>query len=259
MEPFATRNKLQPTLINGLLYFGLQAVLLSKYCVKAKITKLPIEQTGTVFPLGTKNYMMRKLLVVLLLGLWVAPVFAQVPKEEVLGVVFEQEERMIFIKSRPQQKYKHLGTVKAAKVLPSYKESILIEHMIKRVLKEYPKCDGLIFLDGSNLTQVDVIQFYGSPRSFRRINRKDPPKMDPANKNSVVQSLKGVQLFIQARPKQRFENLGVVYCPKGTKVQKEDERIKLILEEAKKNYKDFDGLIFSAGEDLCKAFVIKLK
>ena len=184
--------------------------------------------------------------------------FAQ-PQPEVNGVVFEEEELMIFIKSRPKEKYRILGQGGAAKVLPSYKQSIMVPHVIKRIKKEYPKADGLIFLDGSNLTKVDIIQFYDSPRAQRRINRKDPPKMNPANKVSVVQQEDGINLFISSRPQSRFDNLGTIYCPKGFKGQKEDDRIKAMVEEAKKNYKDFDGLIFNQGGDLCKAFVIKLR
>ena len=63
----------------------------------------------------------------------------------------------LFIKSKPVLEYEYLGTCKTS-ITWSAKASEAINVMIKKVKKDYPSADGVIFTD-ENLWQGDAIKF----------------------------------------------------------------------------------------------------
>ncbi len=72
--------------------------------------------------------------------------------------IAEQKEGLyIFLLSKPTTEYEYLGSVK--KVLAwSGKPEEMLNSMIKKVKKEYPKADGIVFTN-IDMDKADAIQF----------------------------------------------------------------------------------------------------
>lgn len=71
------------------------------------------------------------------------------------------EGYLIFAKSRPVKEYEHLGTIKGP-TIGSHEFDKLVASVIKKVKKEYPKADAILF-DGvirqTHNTRVSAIKF----------------------------------------------------------------------------------------------------
>lgn len=67
------------------------------------------------------------------------------------------EGKYIFILSKPTQQYKYLGSVKKTISLTGQPQE-LINSIVKKVKKEYPTADGIIFKD-LELSSADAIMF----------------------------------------------------------------------------------------------------
>ena len=75
------------------------------------------------------------------------------------ATVDQKEGLYIFILNKPTTQYEYLGSVK--KILAwSGKPEEMLNSMIRKVKKEYPKADGIIFTN-IDMDKADAIQFNG--------------------------------------------------------------------------------------------------
>ncbi len=68
---------------------------------------------------------------------------------------------LIFAKSKPVKDYEHLGTIKGP-TIGSHEFDRLVEQLVKKVRKQYPKADALLFdsvIRQTHNTRVSVIKF----------------------------------------------------------------------------------------------------
>ncbi len=71
--------------------------------------------------------------------------------------VDQKEGLYIFILNKPTSQYEYLGSVKKVLVLTGKPEEML-NSMIRKVKKEYPKAEGIIFTS-LDMDKADAIQF----------------------------------------------------------------------------------------------------
>lgn len=87
--------------------------------------------------------------------------FASFTSSEISDKSFAKAEQVegyyIFIMSKPVKEYEYLGTVKVG-VTWSGKPEENFNSILKRVKKDYPKADAIIFND-IDMKKVDAIQF----------------------------------------------------------------------------------------------------
>lgn len=77
--------------------------------------------------------------------------------EKSKSIVDQKEGLYIFILSKPVAEYEYLGSVK--KVLAwSGKPDEMLNSMIRKVKKDYPKADGIVFTS-VDMDKADAIQF----------------------------------------------------------------------------------------------------
>jgi hypothetical protein len=77
--------------------------------------------------------------------------------EKSKSIVDQKEGLYIFILSKPVTEYEYLGSVK--KVLAwTGKPDEMLNSMIRKVKKEYPKADGIVFTS-VDMDKADAIQF----------------------------------------------------------------------------------------------------
>lgn len=73
------------------------------------------------------------------------------------SIVDQKEGLYIFILSKPVAEYEYLGSVK--KILAwSGKPDEMLNSMIRKVKKDYPKADGIVFTS-IDMDKADAIQF----------------------------------------------------------------------------------------------------
>jgi hypothetical protein len=104
---------------------------------------------------------MKKMIIGLLAGIMLVTVVAfkaanYEPKKGTSEVELNQGV-YIFIHSKPVLEYEYKGTCKLG-VTWSGKASEAINGMIKKVKKDFPEADGIIFTD-ENLWQADAVKF----------------------------------------------------------------------------------------------------
>lgn len=104
---------------------------------------------------------MKKLIVAIgfLALIIIAPSFKEIkPTQDKASATVEQKQGLyIFIMSKPSLQYDYLGSVKKGLALTGQPEE-MINSMIKKVKKEYPKADGIIFTS-IELDKADAIIF----------------------------------------------------------------------------------------------------
>lgn len=77
-----------------------------------------------------------------------------------------------------------------------------------------------------------------------------------AQVEGVANDREGVVLFIESMPASQYRHLGTVECSTFSP-DDIDPLIDHVLKQARKNYEEFDALIFRPGMGLCKADAIK--
>jgi len=103
---------------------------------------------------------MNKLLIVIIIAL-VSFSFAD-PSNDEPGALAKVEKiggLYIYIRCQPVDHYESLGLFRGPKIVRSKNESFLVPKMLDRVRDKYPKANGVIFLTGKNLIEVEVIRF----------------------------------------------------------------------------------------------------
>ena len=96
----------------------------------------------------------------LFIGLMVAGIFLTAFKflaDKGAATVEQKEGLYIFICSKPTAEYEYLGSVKKSMAL-SGQPAEMLNSMIKKVKKDYPKADGIIFTS-PDMDKADAIQF----------------------------------------------------------------------------------------------------
>lgn len=103
------------------------------------------------------NQNLKVLLLMLCVAFSVIAAAKYEPENKDSAKVQQVEGYYTFILSKPVKEYTTVGTVEVGLTL-SGKPEQNFKSILKRVKKEYPKADGIIFHDMS-LEKVDVIQF----------------------------------------------------------------------------------------------------
>lgn len=171
------------------------------------------------------------------------------------------EGKVVFIEANPATQYRHLGTVSCGLMFPD-KFDLMMEHMIKRVAKEFPdvEYDALIFRPGTGFCKADIIQFYRDPKAKKRKpKRGEEISIDPSFQLSESVGRGGVNIFIENNPTAEYTLLGKVEVPQNFRNSDYEEIIKEMTRVAKEAYPDLDGVVITSGTGLRKANVIKLK
>lgn len=100
---------------------------------------------------------MKKLHVPLIAICLIAMSFTLAETDKTKATVDQMDGLYVFIKSKPVTDYEYLGSV--SKVLAwSGKPEEMLNSMIKKVKKEYPKADGIIFTS-VDMDKADAIHF----------------------------------------------------------------------------------------------------
>ena len=181
--------------------------------------------------------------------------------QKVPGTANVIEGKVVYIESNPATQYRHLGTVTCGLMFPD-KFDLMMEHMIKRVAKEFPdvEYDALIFRPGTGFCKADVIQFYRDPKAKKRKpKRGEEISIDPSFQLSESVGRGGVNIFIENNPTAEYTLLGKVEVPQNFRNSDYEEIIKEMTRVAKEAYPDLDGVVITSGTGLRKANVIKLK
>ena len=175
------------------------------------------------------------------------------------GTVNDRDGVLIFVESRPETQYRHMGTVECATLSPDQIDP-LINHMIKQAKKSYEEFDALIFRAGKNLCKADVIQYYKDPKARKTRGRRGEPKpIDPEHKKSLANDRGGKYVFIENSPTAQTALLGKIEVSPLFKGREPEEFITEMLRIAGETYGDFDAIVFIDGASLKKANVIKFK
>ncbi len=175
------------------------------------------------------------------------------------GTANDRDGVILFVESKPEMQYRHMGTVECATVSPD-KIDPLIDHMIKQARKKGEEFDGLIFRAGHNVCKADIIQYYKDPKARKsRGRRGEPAPIDPAKKKSLANDRDGKYIFIENSPTAENQLLGKIETSPRFKGRKPEEFIVEMLRIASETYGEFDAVVFIDGEDLKKANVIKFK
>lgn len=74
-----------------------------------------------------------------------------------LGKVEQRNGLFIFAFSMPTARYQILGAINMPEIVTSNKASTNLETAIKRARKQYPECNGIMFLN-DNLNKVEAIK-----------------------------------------------------------------------------------------------------
>lgn len=186
-----------------------------------------------------------------------APFFVSAQKNK--GKVNDRNGILVFVESKPEIQYRHLGTVECAVFSPDDIDP-LIDHMIKQAKKEHEEFDALIFRAGKNLCKADVIQYYRDPKERRKRGRRgEEEPIDPEHQKSVANDRDGKIIFIENSPTSEYKLLGKIEVSPLFKGKKTEEFIKEMLKVANETYDDFDAIVFVDGSSLKKANVIKFK
>jgi 5'-3' exonuclease len=181
--------------------------------------------------------------------------------QKVPGTANVIEGKVVYIESNPATQYRHLGTVTCGLMFPD-KFDLMMEHMIKRVAKEFPdvEYDALIFRPGTGFCKADIIQFYRDPKAKKRKpKRGEEISIDPSFQLSESVGRGGVNIFIENNPTAEYILLGKVEVPQNFRNSDYEEIIKEMTRVAKEAYPDLDGVVITSGTGLRKANVIKLK
>jgi len=100
---------------------------------------------------------MKKVIVIILLACVALFAFTQ-EKDKGLARVNRYQGYYIFVQSQPICEYDVLGTVKKTGVVWSGSPDEMFNTLIKRMKKDYPKADGIIF-DDVAMEHATCIQF----------------------------------------------------------------------------------------------------
>lgn len=110
--------------------------------------------------MSRKNQILQKMKTKLFIGLIIAGIFLTAFKmlsDKGSATVDQKEEIYIFICSKPTAEYEYLGSVKKTLAWSGQPDEML-NSMIKKVKKEYPKAEGIIFTSIA-MDKADAIQF----------------------------------------------------------------------------------------------------
>lgn len=105
---------------------------------------------------------MKKLLIPIIAIAVLASAFTLVDSDKEKANVEQMDGLYIFIKSKPVAENDYLGSVKKSLALTGNPEEML-NSMIKKVKKEYPSADGIIFTSVS-MDKADAIKFKELPK-----------------------------------------------------------------------------------------------
>lgn len=105
---------------------------------------------------------MKKLLIPVIVIALITSAFTLVDTEKEKATVEQMEGLYVFIKSKPTAENDYLGSVKKSLALTGNPEEML-NAMIKKVKKEYPNADGIIFTSVS-MDKADAIKFKEIPK-----------------------------------------------------------------------------------------------
>jgi hypothetical protein len=100
---------------------------------------------------------MKKVLVPFIALCVIAMSFTLVETDKTKATVDQMDGLYVFIKSKPVAEYEYLGSVSKA-IAWSGKPEEMLNSMIKKVKKEYPKADGIVFTS-VDMDKADAIQF----------------------------------------------------------------------------------------------------
>ena len=179
--------------------------------------------------------------------------------QKVAGKALAHQGKIVFIEANPKMQYRHIGTIVCSAFAPD-KFDLMIEHMIKRIEKEYPdvEYDAIIFRPGTSLCKADVIRFYPDPDAKKKRGRGDD-EVNPNYQQSETVGRNGIHLFVENEPSVATEVLGKVELPNNFESRAFDEIIQEMVRVAKETYPDLEGIVFLPGTGLENATVIKIK
>ncbi len=100
---------------------------------------------------------MKKIIVLSIAVLGIAALSFKMSMDKTAATVTSEQGLSIFIYSKPKQAYDYLGTVKT-KVSWSGKADELLKQAIKKVKKEYPQAEAIIFAS-IDMDVYDAIKF----------------------------------------------------------------------------------------------------
>lgn len=100
---------------------------------------------------------MRKKILLAVLGLGLILTAFKSSNDNSLASADQVEGYYIFILSKPKQQTEYLGSVKKSFALEGKPEEML-RGIIKKVKKEYPKADGIVF-SSIDMDKADAIKF----------------------------------------------------------------------------------------------------
>ena len=100
---------------------------------------------------------MKRVLAILIIACFALVAFKQ-EKEKGLARVERVDGYYVFIQSEPLGEYDVLGSVKKTGIVISGSPTEMFNTLMKRMKKDYPKADGIIFQD-INMEHATCIQF----------------------------------------------------------------------------------------------------
>lgn len=105
---------------------------------------------------------MKKIIIPILTIAIVASAFTFIEDEKAKATVDQIEGLYVFIKSKPTAENEYLGSVSKA-LAWSGKPEEMLNSMIKKVKKEYPQANGIIFTS-VDMDKADAIKFKEMPK-----------------------------------------------------------------------------------------------
>lgn len=154
------------------------------------------------------------------------------------SAVSDQMEGLnIFMQSKPVSEYNYLGSVKKSLAWSGDAKEML-NSMIKKVKKDYPTANGVIF------TSVEM-------------DKADAVLLNEPNGKSAVDQIEGLYIFIQCRPSAEYDYLGSVKKSLAWSGNPK-EMLNSMIKKVKKDYPQANGIIFTS-IDMDKADAIKFK